>query len=75
MAPRQASFDFGESEQLLPLQAQWQDALEKAKANRTVFAQRRIKPDEVLLNGTNNNKPWVPRPMCSVSCKAPACAL
>lgn len=34
--------------ELQPLQAQWQDALEKAKANRTVFAQRRIKPDEVL---------------------------
>lgn len=33
---------------LQPLQAQWQDALEKAKANRTVFAQRRIHPDEVL---------------------------
>jgi hypothetical protein len=33
---------------LAPLQAQWRDALEKAKANRTVFAQRRIKPDEVL---------------------------
>jgi superfamily II DNA or RNA helicase len=47
--PQQASFDFGESELVLaPLQAQWQDALEKAKANRTVFAQRRIKPDEVL---------------------------
>lgn len=45
----QASFDFGEPERLLaPLQAQWRDALEKAKANRTVFAQRRIKPDEVL---------------------------
>lgn len=45
----QASFDFGESERILaPLQAQWQDALEKAKANRTVFAQRRIRPDEVL---------------------------
>ncbi len=45
----QASFDFGESEQLLePLQAQWRDALDKAKANRTVFAQRRIRPDEVL---------------------------
>jgi len=42
-------FDFGEPERLLaPLQAQWQDALEKAKANRTVFAQRRIRPDEVL---------------------------
>ena len=45
----QVAFDFGEPEQLLaPLQAQWHDALEKAKANRTVFAQRRIKPDEVL---------------------------
>jgi superfamily II DNA or RNA helicase len=45
----QASFDFGEAEELLaPLQAEWRDALEKAKANRTVFAQRRIRPDEVL---------------------------
>ncbi|MGQ8878683.1 helicase-related protein [Delftia sp. NA_296.1] len=45
----QAAFDFGEPEQLLaPLQAQWRDALEKAKANRTVFAQRRIRPDDVL---------------------------
>ncbi|WON72910.1 helicase-related protein [Nitrosospira sp. Is2] len=45
----QASFDFGEPERILaPLQAQWRDALEKAKANRTVFAQRRIRPDEVL---------------------------
>lgn len=33
---------------LQPLQAQWRDALDKAKANRTVFAQRRIRPDEVL---------------------------
>lgn len=33
---------------LQPLQTKWQDALEKAKANRTVFAQRRIRPDEVL---------------------------
>lgn len=31
-----------------PLQARWQDALQKAKTNRTVFAQRRIHPDEVL---------------------------
>lgn len=45
----QGSFDFGELENsLAPLQAQWKDALEKAKANRTVFAQRRIRPDEVL---------------------------
>ncbi len=47
--PDQSTFDFGEPEHILqPLQAQWQDALEKAKANRTVFAQRRIRPDEVL---------------------------
>lgn len=47
--PAQGSFDFGEPERILaPLQAQWHDALEKAKANRTVFAQRRIRPDEVL---------------------------
>jgi superfamily II DNA or RNA helicase len=47
--PQQMSFDFGEPEQILaPLEAQWKDALEKAKANRTVFAQRRIRPDEVL---------------------------
>jgi len=45
----QLGFDFGEAKQILaPLQAQWTDALEKAKANRTVFAQRRIRPDEVL---------------------------
>jgi superfamily II DNA or RNA helicase len=49
MSSPQASFDFGESERLLaPLQAEWRDALEKAKANRTVFAQRRIRPGEVL---------------------------
>ncbi|WP_369796167.1 helicase-related protein [Aquabacterium sp. NJ1] len=45
----QIAFDFGEPERLLaPLQGKWQDALDKAKANRTVFAQRRIRPDEVL---------------------------
>jgi len=49
-APQQFSlFDFEEAEApLKPLQAQWHDALEKAKANRTVFAQRRIRPEEVM---------------------------
>jgi len=49
-APKQFSlFDFADAEEpLLPLQAQWHDALEKAKANRTVFAQRRIRPEEVM---------------------------
>jgi superfamily II DNA or RNA helicase len=45
----QLGFDFGLAElELKPLQTQWKDALEKAKANRTVFAQRRIRPEEVL---------------------------
>lgn len=40
---------FAEAEVILqPLQAQWRDALDKAKINRTVFAQRSIRPDEVL---------------------------
>lgn len=48
-ASRQMGFDFGEPEQILaPLQTQWKDALEKARTNRTVFAQRRIQPEEVL---------------------------
>jgi len=48
-ARAQLGFDFGESEQILaPLQTKWKDALEKARTNRTVFAQRRIQPDEVL---------------------------
>lgn len=34
--------------ELKPLTTAWEDAREKAKANRTVFAQRRIKPEEVL---------------------------
>ncbi len=37
-----------ESEDLEPLQTAWENAREKAKANRTVFAQRRLRPDEVL---------------------------
>ena len=46
---QQLTLDFGESEELLkPLEAQWRDALEKARVNRTVFAQRRIRPDEIL---------------------------
>ncbi len=44
--PQQASLDFGSD--LAPLQTQWRDALEKAKANRTIFAQRGIHPEEAL---------------------------
>jgi SNF2 family DNA or RNA helicase len=34
--------------QVAALEAHWQDAMEKARANRTVFAQRRLRPEEVL---------------------------
>ena len=45
----QEEFDFNEAgPDLETLDAEWEDAMEKAKANRTVFAQRRLRPDEVL---------------------------
>lgn len=45
----QTEFDFDDlGPELAPVQAQWQDAMERAKANRTVFAQRRLRPDEVM---------------------------
>ena len=37
-----------EGRQLELFESQWEDTKEKAKRNRTVFAQRRMKPDEVL---------------------------
>ena len=38
----------GEGRQIELFKTQWEDAKAKAQRNRTVFAQRRIKPDEVL---------------------------
>jgi superfamily II DNA or RNA helicase len=48
-AYEQGRLDFGQEPiDLAPLQLRWRDALEKARANRTVFAQRRLRPEEVL---------------------------
>lgn len=45
----QGRFDFGQEPiDLQPLELRWRDAMEKARANRTVFAQRRLRPEEVL---------------------------
>jgi len=45
----QGQLDFGElAVDLKPVELRWKDALEKARANRTVFAQRRLRPEEVL---------------------------
>jgi superfamily II DNA or RNA helicase len=45
---RQQTFSFLEMEEAKAIEARWKDAAEKAKRNRTVFAQRRLKPEEVL---------------------------
>jgi superfamily II DNA or RNA helicase len=47
-AGRQIPLDFGSLPQAADLEIKWRDAAEKAKQNRTIFAQRRLKPDEVL---------------------------
>lgn len=45
----QLYFDFGELEEVADsLEKPWQDAADKAKRNRTIFAQRSIHPDEVM---------------------------
>lgn len=45
---RQRSFSFVEMEEAKAIEMRWRDAAEKAKKNRTVFAQRRLKPEDVL---------------------------
>lgn len=45
---RQMVFDFVDMDEAKAIDAQWQDAVDKTKKNRTVFAQRRLKPEEVL---------------------------
>ena len=42
----QAAFDFGEPAR--DIETAWQSAREKAAKNRSIFAQRRLKPDDVL---------------------------
>lgn len=45
---KQMQLDFGGTPEATAIDASWQDAAAKAKKNRTVFAQRRLKPEEVL---------------------------
>jgi hypothetical protein len=45
---RQLTFDFVDMEEARAIEKRWLDAAEKAKKNRTVFAQRRLKPEDVL---------------------------
>ena len=44
----------GEGRQIELFESHWEDAKAKARRNRTVFAQRRVKPDEVLPECTKS---------------------
>jgi superfamily II DNA or RNA helicase len=44
----QLSLDLAPTPEASAIEGAWRDAAEKAKKNRTVFAQRRLKPEEVL---------------------------
>lgn len=45
---RRGAPTYDESKQLDIFEAEWNNVEEKAKANRTIFAQRRLKPEDVL---------------------------
>lgn len=45
---RQRSFSFVEMDEAKAIETRWRDAADKMKKNRTVFAQRRLKPEDVL---------------------------
>jgi superfamily II DNA or RNA helicase len=45
---RQQAFAFGELDEARAIEARWRNAAENAKKSRTVFAQRRLKPEDVL---------------------------
>ena len=47
-AAKQLALDFGNIVEARAVDAAWTDAAEKMKRNRTVFAQRRLKPEDVL---------------------------
>ena len=45
---KQQTFVFEEFDEAKAIEARWNDTREKAKRNRTVFAQNRLKPEDVL---------------------------
>jgi hypothetical protein len=45
----QGEFDFGSTPEAKKIEAAWRNAAEREKANRTIFAQRSLKPEEVMV--------------------------
>ena len=52
----QGTLDFGDDTDLETITDQWQDAAEKEKTNRTIFAQRSLKPEDVLPEWNKQNE-------------------
>ncbi|GHT97684.1 ATP-dependent helicase HepA [Spirochaetia bacterium] len=52
----QGMLDFGDTTDLEHITGRWQDAADKEKANRTIFAQRSLKPDDVLPEWRKQNE-------------------
>jgi superfamily II DNA or RNA helicase len=52
----QGTLDFDDEINLDKIKDQWQDAAEKEKTNRTIFAQRSLKPDDVLPEWRKQNE-------------------
>ncbi len=51
---RQQAFSFVEMEEAKAIEARWRDTAETMKKNRAVFAQRRLKPEDVLPEWTKS---------------------
>ena len=54
---KQQTFDFQATQEAQAIASCWQDAADKAQRNRTIFAQRRLKPKMSCQNGKS---PWPP---------------
>ncbi len=56
-SPQQSTFDFDDgASELVAIESQWKDAREKAKVNRTIFRQARLKPEEVMPEWTKQRE-------------------
>lgn len=51
-ADAQAEFDFGSLPEAAKIETDWKDAAARESANRTLFAQRSLKPEEVMAEWT-----------------------
>ena len=59
-SPRQLAFDVGVADtRLAAVDAAWENATEREKRSRTLYAQAALKPDEVAPSCARRPRPWV----------------